>query len=130
MNPFTCAMSRALRVDDEGSLRAAGTEDSSVVFRGGEGIPGYWLGIEYDTLKGDDVLESVSILDAGSEDVICCGDSAASVLVNGEGFASLTNVAFQNAMGHASLVAQGERLNCTSVEGNRARFKFLTNQGS
>lgn len=52
-------------VRDEGTLTAIGSTDEPIIFRGFENIPGYWIGISFETLSNANRLEHVHVSDGG-----------------------------------------------------------------
>ncbi len=59
-----------------GTLKAVGTDENPIIFRGEEQVSGFWAGIEMNSNSNDNQLSNVIIRHAGSSRVSCCEDPA------------------------------------------------------
>ena len=58
-----------MRVLQEGSIKAIGTVEDSVIFRGTANIPGHWRGLRIDSNNPENELAFMAILHGGSEGI-------------------------------------------------------------
>ncbi len=65
-----------LGVYDSGILNAVGSSSDNIVFRGLMDEQGYWRGIHIETNSSSNILDYVSLLNAGSNYVYCCNAKA------------------------------------------------------
>ena len=66
-----------LGVYDSGILNAVGSSSANIVFRGLRDEQGFWRGIHIETNSSSNILDYVSLRNAGSNYVYCCNDKAA-----------------------------------------------------
>lgn len=110
------AQNARLIVNSGGSLRAAGTASAPVVFRGGEDLAGYWMGIEYVTASASNALSQVLIANAGSGPWTGGANATGSLHVTATGAVALSSVTFAKSGGYAIIVRNGGAIACTAVE--------------
>ena len=58
-----------MRIRQEGSIKAAGTADDSITFRGTVRVPGHWRGLRIDSNNPENELAFMAILHGGSEGI-------------------------------------------------------------
>ena len=58
-----------MRVLQEGSIRAVGTEQDSIIFRGSVKVPGQWRGLRIDSNNPENELAFMAILHGGSDGI-------------------------------------------------------------
>lgn len=95
-------------VYDNGILNASGTASEKIIFRGVEDLQGYWRGIHIETQSLSNVLNHVSVLNAGRTYIYCCNIKAG-VLAKG-GRLSMTNSQIANSGGCGISITNGGQL--------------------
>jgi len=70
------AENAGLGVYDGGTINAVGTLTDPIVFSGETNIKGWWRGIYIETRSSNNILENVTIENAGANYVYCCNEIA------------------------------------------------------
>ncbi len=96
-----------LGVYDNGSLKAIGSSDQKIEFKGKENIQGYWRGIHIETNSLNNVIEHSIIKNGGSNYVYCCNDKAGILLKGNNGRLSLKNSMVSDSGGCGVSVRDG-----------------------
>lgn len=98
------------------ALNAVGTAEEPIVFRGVEDVPSYWGGLEYATVREDNVLENVTVANAGKADlrgwpyaIIVHGDATA------PGMLTITDATIRDSAGGGIRVNRGGQLVSSNV---------------
>jgi hypothetical protein len=123
------AQDASLVVAPGGSLRVSGSQVAPVALRGREDLVGYWKGIEYGTAWSANVLEWVSLSNAGSSAWFGSADNTATLHVGTGGVVSLRNVTFPRTGGYAVIVRSGRAIACSAVDDGGFRY-FSSAAGS
>jgi len=110
------AQNASLDVMEGGSLRATGTADRPIIFRGGEDVNGYWKGIRYNTLSANNQLTHVEVHNAGSQAWFGGPNSTAALHVTENGSVALSNVKFRRSGGYAMVVTFQGAYTCASSD--------------
>ncbi|MEM6995492.1 MAG: hypothetical protein AAF721_33590, partial [Myxococcota bacterium] len=101
---FEGAQDRELNVREGGTLHAAGTAESPVVFTGIENVAGYWKGIEFESNSPDNLLENTVVEYAGSSGWYGGADREAAIHVDAEALVELDGVEIRDSAGNGILV--------------------------
>jgi Bacterial Ig-like domain (group 2) len=110
------AQNASFIVNQGGSLRADGTDQDRITFRGGEDLVGYWQGIEYGTASAANVLDHADFMNAGSTAWFGGSNSIATLDITANGVVRLEDVTFDRTGGYAVIVRNGGDLSCTNVD--------------
>ena len=97
-----------LGVYDLGSLYAKGTSEKPILFKGKENVQGYWRGIHFET-DAENLMEHVTIKNAGSDYVYCCNEPAG-IFLKGNSRLSLGNSTISDSGGCAVYTMEGTTL--------------------
>lgn len=89
-------------VRNGGSLTAQGTADAPISFSSTENLPGFWKGIQIQTVSTDNVFDRVTFENGGSEAWTGGADSRAMVYLDAGSKAVFTNSTFRGS-GHYAL---------------------------
>ncbi|MEO1231262.1 MAG: hypothetical protein AAFZ18_20390 [Myxococcota bacterium] len=128
-----------LLIQTDGTLRAEGTPEAPIAFRGAEATPGFWKGIiNRGSFSPQNVLANVSVDSAGSSGWDGAMESRAAIYIAGGDFtrrSSLTiqsaSVRFSGAIG-ITVTQESELTGCPNVtfEGNAGADTFVDPQGT
>ncbi|WP_025762354.1 right-handed parallel beta-helix repeat-containing protein [Dyadobacter tibetensis] len=92
-----------LRID-KGFMKAVGTKDAKIVFRGAETMRGYWRGILFSTASANNIIEFAEIRDGGSQNLV--SGVKANIAVHGSAAQmSVKNNTIQNSGGYGIYVS-------------------------
>ena len=97
---FQAGQANRLVVQSGGSLNAVGTAADPITFEGMEDSPGYWDGIDIQTVSSDNELTYAEVANGGA-------DGYSNVYVRNSGQVTLTNSTFRNASGDGVIVESG-----------------------
>ena len=117
-------------VNQQGALKAAGTNGNPVVFRGAEDLVGFWQGLQYGTASAGNALEHVDVSNAGSRPWFGGPNSTSAINVESTGRLALANVTFRKTGGFAVIVRGRGGLTCTTVDHGGARYYSAATQGA
>ena len=105
----------AIFVESSGSLSAIGAPDSPIIIRGSEALPGYWKGIEIESVSANNVMQYVELSNAGSEGFNGAADSDGSVYLAG-GTLALSDATVSDSGGYGIVVGgDGQLQGCANV---------------
>lgn len=126
---FEFAQNAHFVVNEEGSLRANGTADNPVAFRGREDLAAFWIGIQFGTASPLNVLTNVSFRNAGSAAWFGGSNSTSTLWVTQDGTLGLFDVTFALTGGYAAIVSNRGHLTCANVAHNGFLFYVITSSG-
>ncbi|NNF14590.1 MAG: hypothetical protein HKN72_15285 [Gemmatimonadetes bacterium] len=84
-------------VMDGGTLNAVGTAGAPILFSSTEDLPGYWKGVQIETVSADNVFDHVIFENGGSEAFTGGNESRAMVFMSGNSKVTITNSTFRGS---------------------------------
>jgi len=105
---------RQIVVQPAGSLRAVGTASAPIRFVGVEALPGYWKGLQVESVSASNELRHVEVRHAGSSGFNGSDQSDGALYI--EGSLMLADSVVAQSGGHGAVVWEGQLLGCEGVQ--------------
>lgn len=91
-----------------GTIKAVGTEDAPIVFRGENQVSGFWRGIRIASNSNKNELSHVIIRHAGSSQIVCCETTSSLFLADGR--VNISNLTVEDGDARGILIGENIKI--------------------